>query len=305
MKFLITGGAGFIGSHIAEKLLEKDEGKVIVFDNLSVGLKKNIPNGCLFVKGDIRDKEKLKKAMANVDIIFHNAACVTIRGSFEKFQEVVGVNCQGTLNVLEMAVKQKVKKIIFASSMAVYGEPKYLPINEEHPLNPVSPYGLSKVMGELYCQIFEKKHGITSVILRYFNTYGIKQTPSSYVGVITTFINQALRGKPLTIFGNGKQMRDFVWVEDVAQANLLAAFSNISGVFNIGSGVETSINQLSEIIMKFFGRKERVYLEAPPGEIKRIRADITKAEKLLNYKPEGNLIKLLPNIISWWQKKHG
>lgn len=298
MKFLITGGAGFIGSHIAEKLIESQKREVVVFDNLSVGQKENVPRKCKFIKGDIRDKEKLNEVMEKTDIVFHNAACVTIRGSFEKFQEIVDVNYRGTLNVLEAATKQKVKKIIFASSMGVYGEPEHLPVNEEHPLNPNSPYGFSKILGELYCQLFEEKYGISPIILRYFNTYGTKQTPSPYVGVITTFINQALNKKPLTVYGNGEQTRDFVWVEDVVQANLLAAFSDIKGIFNIGSGKEISINQIADLIIKYLGG-EKVYLDEPAGEIKRMAADISKAKKLLKYKPRGEISELLPSLIDW------
>jgi len=298
MKFLITGGAGFIGSHIAEKLVESRRGEVVVFDNLSVGQKENIPQGCKFVEGDIRDKEKLNKAMGKTDIVFHNAACVTIRGSFEKFQEIVNVNHRGTLNVLEAAANQKVKKIIFASSMGVYGEPEYLPVSEEHPLNPNSPYGLSKITGELYCQLFEEKYGITPVILRYFNTYGTKQILSPYVGVITSFINQALNKEPLTVYGDGEQTRDFVWVKDVAQANLLAAFSNAKGIFNIGSGKETSINRIADLIIEQLGGK-KVYLDEPAGEIKRMVADISKAKKILKYSPEGEVSDLLPSLIDW------
>ena len=253
MKFLISGGAGFIGSHIAQELIRQGKGDVVVFDNLSVGKRDNIPKGCTFIEGDIRDKQKLLKAMRGVDIIFHNAAFVSIRGSFEKLTEEIDTNCSGTLKVLEAAARQNVRKIVFASSMAVYGEPRYLPVDEGHASNPVSPYGLSKVRGELYCQIFAEKHGGTPMILRYFNTYGVKQTPSPYVGVITSFINQALNGKPLTIYGDGEQTRDFVWVEDVARANVLAALADISGVFNIASGTETSINQIADMILKYSG----------------------------------------------------
>lgn len=302
MKFLITGGAGFIGSHVASELIKSQKGKVVVFDNLSVGKKENIPSQCQFIKGDIRDREALNDAMKGVNIVFHDAACVTIRGSFEKFQEIVETNCRGTLNVLEAAVKAGAKKIVFASSMGVYGEPEYLPVDEGHLLNPSSPYGLSKIMGELYCQLFEKNHGIAAAILRYFNTYGIGQTPSSYVGVTTTFINQALRKEPLTIFGDGEQSRDFVWVEDVAKANILAAFSPARGVFNIGSGKEISINQIADMIIKQLGGK-KVYSEVPPGEVKKIVAKTSLAEKVLGYQPQGEIIEQMPLLISWWKEQ--
>jgi UDP-glucose 4-epimerase len=302
MKFLITGGAGFIGSNIAKKLIEGEKGEVVVLDNLSVGKKENIPQGCDFIEGDIKNKADLAKVMKGVDVVFHDAALVTIRGSFEKFQETVETNYLGTQNVLETASEAGVKKIVFASSMGVYGESRYLPVDEKHSLDTVSPYGLSKIMGELLCQLFEKNYNITPVILRYFNTYGVGQTPSPYVGVITTFINQGLRGDPLTIFGDGKQTRDFVWVEDIASANLLAALSGARGVFNVGSGKEISINEIAEPIAKALG-VEIVHQDNPSGEIKKIVADISKAKEVLGYKPEGEIFRILPSLIDWWRSR--
>jgi UDP-glucose 4-epimerase len=305
MKFLISGGAGFIGSHVAEELIRDKKGEVIIFDNLSVGKRDNVPPGCTFIHGDIRDKKKLSELLKGIDIVFHEAAFVSIRGSFEKLWEDIDTNCLGTLNVLETAIQQGVKKMIFASSMAVYGEPKHLPVDEEHPLNPISPYGLSKVRGEMYCRLFAEKYGIIPIILRYFNTYGTKQTPSPYVGVITTFINQVLEKKPLTIFGDGNQTRDFVWVKDIAHATVLAAFSNVSGVFNIANGTEISINQLADMIIEHLGEGEKIYLDEPLGEIRRMCSDISKARKFLNYEPQGKLEHLLPSLIDWWRDGRG
>jgi len=302
MKVLITGGAGFIGSHIAEEILKrKEECEVVIYDNLSVGKKENIPKGCAFIKGDIRDKENLIKAMKNVDIVFHNAAFVSIRGSFEKVGETLESNFVGTLNVLEACVECGVKKIIFASSMDVYGEPEYVPVDEEHPLKTKSPYGLSKITGELLCKLFKDNHELDYIVLRYFNTYGTRQTLSSYVGVTTIFINQALKREPLTIHGDGKQTRDYIWVNDVAQANVLAAFSDTTGIFNIGSGKEVSVNQIADMIINRLGGK-KVYLEAPPGEIKRMSADITKAKAVLGFKPTADLQEKISELIDWWKE---
>lgn len=304
MKFLITGGAGFIGSHIAEELVKSKKGEIIVFDNLSVGKKENIPKGCRFIKGDIRNEAIITKATKGVDVVFHDAAFVSIRGSFDMLKHEIENNVYGALNVLEAAAENKVRKLVFASSMAVYGEPKLLPVGEDSQLRPISPYGFSKLRGELYCKIFQDKSGIDTTVLRYFNTFGIRQTPSDYVGVTTTFINQALAGKPLTIFGNGKQTRDFVWVKDIARANILAAFSKKSRgeIFNIASGNEVSINDIADAINKHTGGSKK-YLSVPGGEISRIRADISKARRVLGYRPEGDLLVILPDLVHWWKKQ--
>lgn len=300
MHILITGGAGFIGSHIAEELVKK--GEVVVFDNLSVGKKENIPKRCDFIEGDIRNENQLKKAMKDIDIVFHNAAFVSIRASFDKLREEIDANGIGTLNVLNVAVENNAKKIIFASSMAVYGEPKNVVVNESDSIKPLSPYGLSKLRGELYCKLFKEQFGIEYVALRYFNTYGIRQTPSPYVGVTTIFIKQALEGKPLTICGDGKQTRDFVSVKDIAKANIKAAFSDVNGIFNVGSGKETSVNQIADRIIEILGG-EKKNIGEPPGEISRICADISKAKKYLGYTPKGDILEELPELIEWWKQK--
>lgn len=302
MKFLITGGAGFIGSHIAEKLIKQNKGDVIIFDNLSVGKKENIPQGCQFIQGDIRNKDEIIKAAKDVDIIFHNAAFVSIRKSFDKIEEELETNCLGTLNVFKAAELNRVKKIIFASSMAVYGQPQKLPVSEDHPPVPNSPYGLSKLRGEMYLDTLAKNTEIQYTSLRYFNTYGIKQTPSDYVGVTTIFINQVLSGKPMTVFGDGNQTRDFIWVEDITDANLLAAFSDVQGIYNIGSGKQLSVNDIAKAIQNELGGKID-HLPAPPGEIDHIVADITKAKKDLGYEPKGEFNKILPNLIEWWKRR--
>lgn len=296
-KALVTGGAGFIGSHITERIIQ--EGKeAVVLDNLNVGKQENIPKQAVFIHGDIQDKEALRKAMEGVDVVFHNAAFVSIRGSFEKLRENLLNNDLGTLNVLEAARDSNVKKVIFASSMAVYGEPKEIPVTENHSLKPISPYGYSKVAGEYACKVFEENHGLKTISLRYFNTYGMKQTPSDYVGVTTTFIKNSLNNLPMKIFGNGSQTRDFVWVEDVAKANILAANSDISNEsINIASGTEISINQLANLIKSKIGGNIE-YTQNVLGEISRIVADISKAKQLLNYSPVGNLREQITNIVN-------
>lgn len=305
MRFLITGGAGFIGSHIAEGLLESGRGEVIVVDNLKVGKIGNIPKGCRFYRCDIADKKKLAGLFKSVDVVFHNAAFVSIRGSFNalNLREEIETNCVGTLNVLEASAKGKVKKVIFASSMAVYGQPQYLPVDEKHPTLPISPYGLSKLRGEFYCRIFNENLGIPTVILRYFNTYGVRQTPSDYVGVITTFINQLINKKPITIFGDGQQTRDFVSVKDVVQANLSAAFCDASGIYNVASGEDLAIGALADLIIRSFGRGKQIYQDKPSGEIDKIRANVSRITQELNFSPKENIKQSLPAIIDWWKHK--
>jgi len=300
MRFLVTGGAGFIGSYVAEKLKEK--GEVIILDNMSVGKEENIPEGCKLIRGDIRNMDEVLKSMEGVSIVLHNAAFVSIRGSFEKIRDDIDINCTGTLNVLNAAVKAGVKKIIFASSMAVYGEPEKVKTKETDRAISNSPYGMSKLRGEMYCKLFKEEYGIDYSILRYFNTYGTKQTPSPYVGVMTTFINQALEKKPLTVFGEGNQTRDFVWVEDVADANVMAVFSKKTGTYNIGSGKEVSVNEIANKIIEVIGG-EKTFLEKSKGEIDRICADITKAKENLGFSPKGDVLQKIPEIIDWWKSK--
>jgi UDP-glucose 4-epimerase len=301
-KAFITGGAGFIGSHICERIL--DSGKqAVVFDNLSVGLKDNIPKNAEFIKGDILNQKELENAMKGCDTVFHEAAFVSIRGSFEKLRQEVNANCIGTLNVFEAAVNSGVKKLIYASSMAVYGHPQNILAKESDLTIPNSFYGSSKLRGEEYAKLFEKEYGLKTVCLRYFNTYGIRQTPSPYVGVATIFINNVLNNKPMVVYGDGTQTRDFVWVNDVAQANLLAADSKISNeIFNVGSGKSRSILEIAKMIQDRIGGKIE-FGPIPQGEIKNITADISKIREKLNFNPIGELDKELDNIINGCKKQ--
>jgi len=217
---LVTGGAGFIGSHLSRALL-KEGLEVTILDNLSVGKKENIPGGCKFIHGDIRSIKDVKGALEGIDIVFHEAARVSIRSSVAMFYEDAEHNILGTLNVLKCCMKSSVKKIVYASSMAVFADcdsPRQ--INEEYPKEPLSPYGISKLASEKYCYQFSYDTGIHCHVLRYFNTYGVGQTLSPYVGVITIFINRLIEGKPPVIFGDGEQRRDFVHVSDIVSANI-------------------------------------------------------------------------------------
>ncbi len=305
MKAVVTGGAGFVGSRIVHCLLQRrDVSEVVVLDNLSVGEKSNIPTDAVFQWGDIRDKDNLKKILDGASLVFHNAAFVSIRASFDLIHHDLEVNDIGTLNVLETARDLNIPKVVLASSMAVYGHPMQLPVKEPDAVMPISPYGYSKLKSEYYGHLFRQRYGLKTVILRYFNTYGTKQTLSDYVGVISIFINQMLQNTPITIFGDGTQTRDFIHVEDVAKANILAAFSDAEGIFNVASGQEISINQIVKWIQEETGYDKLEYKDAPPGEISRISADISKARKELHFEPEGNLQSVLPEIIQWWKEKN-
>jgi UDP-glucose 4-epimerase len=299
MKVLVTGGCGFVGSHLLERLASDHE--IVAFDNLSVGKRANLPAGCELIEGDIADARKLAAAMKGVDVVFHDAAFVSIRASFSRVEEVMRSNFIGTLNVFSAARANGVGKVVIASSMDVYGEPQYLPVDEKHPLATKSPYGLSKIFGEKLCDRFGDE--MTCIALRYFNIYGTRQTPSSYVGVTTTFINQALAGESLTVNGDGSQTRDYVSVDDVADANVLAMGHGRGGIFNIGSGDEYSVNDIADMVNKCVEKKVPIkYQKAPEGEIKRIRSDISLARKELGYAPKRKLSEEMPRLIDWWRE---
>lgn len=296
---IITGGAGFIGSHLAEELSKTNDVKII--DDLSSGFIQNIAefkNKVNFVKADIRSKE-IQKEFENIEIVFHQAANIEIAKSFKNPLPSTEVNILGTLNILE-ACRKFDCRLIFASSTSIYGEPKNLPIKENHTLNPTSPYALSKKIGEEYCKLYSEIYGLKTLSLRYFNVYGPKQRATSpYSGVISIFIRNLLNNKPLIIYGDGEQTRDFVNVKDVAQANILAARSKVLGkAINIGTGKQTSINQLVKILAKITGKKlEVIHKSQRIGDVKYSLADITLAKELLNWEPKISLESGLRELV--------
>ena len=304
MKILVTGGAGFIGSHIAHRFCHEERDEVVVLDNLSVGSRENVPTGCRFIEGDINDPVVLSEALLDVDVVLHNAAFVSIRGSFTQLEKDLRDNCRGTLALFREAGKCGVQRIVFASSMAVYGDTAALPVGAHSPALPISPYGYSKLRGEMYGRILADEYGFSFTALRYFNTYGVRQTPSDYVGVLTSFINMILEGRAMTVYGDGEQTRDLVWVEDVAEANVLAARSNVEGIFNVGSGHEVSINELARMVQECIGGSV-VQTTAPPGEVRRICADISRTQAELGYRPKGTIREQIPRIVDYWHRKKG
>lgn len=290
---LITGGAGFIGSHIVDRL--SPENRVIVLDNLFTGQMSNLEKSkdrITFIKGDILDKALLMEVVAKVDIIFHLAANTGVIRSIQDPDFDMNVNIRGTLNLLEACRNSKVERLVYASSGAIFGEARYIPIDEGHPINPESPYAVSKLAAEKYCFTFYKVHGVPATVLRYFNVYGPRQNSSEYANVISIFSRRIREGKPLTIFGDGKQTRDFVFVEDVVSANVLAATQPdaIGEIFNIATGKETNIEQLISILAEVSGKENSVIYAAPrAGEVRNSRANIEKAQRMLDYNPETSL----------------
>lgn len=296
---LVTGGAGFIGGHLC-KLLVKREYKVSIIDNFSLGKMHNLPKGVKIFKKDILDFESCVRACKNIDIVIHLAAKVSIRNSVKTFSEDVNNNLIGTINVLNAAAKSKVKKLVFASSMAVYGKTKKnMPFKETSPTEPLSPYGISKLASEKYILLMAPKMGIDPVILRLFNTFGPGQTLTPYVGVITIFIKNILKNKISKIFGNGKQQRDFVYVEDIVRSFILAIESKKSSnlIFNIGTGQTISINKLFGIIKRKNGKGKYKYCPRDDTELNYVCADISKARKIISYKPYYTLRSKIDEVI--------
>jgi UDP-glucose 4-epimerase len=284
-KAIITGGAGFIGSHLAEGLSECGY-RVAIIDDLSAGKKANIANliesGQIeFFEGSILDEKLLTKLFKGVDYVFHQAAMTSVPHSIKEPQAYHDVNARGTLNVLQAARENMVSKVIYASSSSVYGDTPTLPKTENMTPNPQSPYAVSKLTGEYYCQVFQHSYDLPTVSLRYFNVYGPRQNPDSeYAAVIPRFISNVTSGNPPVIFGDGLQTRDFTYVKDIVRANILAAESQSTGVFNIGGEEQITINELATIIIKLTGdnKLKPIYQEKRAGDIKHSLACITKSE---------------------------
>jgi UDP-glucose 4-epimerase len=295
---LVTGGAGFIGSHLTRQLLAAGH-RVTVIDNLSVGRRDAVHDGARFVHGDIRDESALSSALADVDCVFHLAAQVTIRGSFDRFYEDLDCNVMGTARLLRTVDPSRIKWFTLASSMAVYADaPSPAPIGEAHPTQPLSPYGIGKLAAEgLSRQILEAR-GIPFTAVRYFNTFGPGQTYTPYVGVITIFVTRLLRGEGPVIFGDGDQQRDFVHVQDITDG-VLASLGRAEGTFNLGSGRPHTLNGLAALLVEHIRPGTGVSHEAArDGELRFSVADIAAAHDAFGYRPSRPLEPHLDAVIA-------
>lgn len=302
---LVTGGAGFIGSHIVCALLDAGE-KVRVLDNFSTGKAENLLGltGSLEVlEGDVRDHARLNEAMQGVEIVFHQAAFVSVPQSMEDPLTCLDVNVQGTANVLEKARRHGVRRVVLASSAAVYGNADALPLDEETPLRPLSPYAASKHVDEIYAQLYTHALGLETVVLRYFNVFGPRQRPDSpYAAAVPIFVRRYLDGKAVTVFGDGGQTRDLIYVGDVARANLLAAnHPNAAGqIFNICTGVETRLLDLLKILDKLFpAAPEPVFADPRPGDIYRSVGSPERAARVMGFRVQTSLEEGLRQTVAW------
>jgi len=312
--FLITGGAGFIGSNIVTYLMKYNAGKVIVLDNMSNGYMKNIeehigkPN-FEFIKGDITDYPTCKEIIKNVDYISHQAALGSVPRSIENPLATHHANTTGLLTILTCAKEANVKRVVFASSSSVYGDSKELPKVESRIGEQLSPYAVSKRTKELYAQVFTKTYDLDVVGLRYFNVFGPNQSPNGpYAAAIPLFMEAVLKNKPPFINGDGEQSRDFTFVENAVQANIKALFASeeVKGeIFNIAFGGRTTINELFFKIRNIVGNKiEPIYREDRPGDIKDSLADISKAQKMCGFNPEFDIDSGLAITINWFNEEY-
>ena len=306
-KIIVTGAAGFIGSHIVDTLLEMDN-EVIGIDNFYNGRQENLTSALKsahfkLLRGDVRDYDFLLEQFRGVDIIFHEAAFTSVPQSILMPQACNQVNVDGVLNVLNAARRNDVKKIVFASSSSVYGDTPTLPKHEDMPLVPISPYGVSKLAGEMYFRVYHKVYGLNTSCLRYFNVFGPRQRDSSYSGVIAIYFGKIARREPLNIFGDGTQSRDFTFVKDVVGANILAVNEPkaIGETFNIGAGSPITLNDLAKTMLDVTGHTElQIHHQNPrPGDILHSFGDITKARKYLKYQPQYNIRTGLENYLQY------
>jgi nucleoside-diphosphate-sugar epimerase len=308
-KVLVTGGAGFIGSNLADALIEQGA-RVVILDNLVTGFRENleeIRGDFDFIEGDINDDSKLQKAIENVEIVFHQAALPSVPRSVENPFETHQACVNGTFNLLLKAKDAGVKRLIYAASSSAYGDQLTLPKVETMRPEPLSPYAAAKLMGEYYCQVFSRTYGLETIALRYFNVFGPRQNPSSqYSGVISRFIDALMGGKTPVIYGDGEQSRDFTFIDNVVSANLKAAQTSqgIGEVMNCANGERISLNQLLEVLKNITDRQtvEPSFQPERRGDVKHSQADNRRAVECLGYEKIVGLEEGLKKTIDWWRQ---
>jgi UDP-glucose 4-epimerase len=304
-RMLVTGGAGFIGSNLVDYLIENEYDDIVVLDNLSTGKIDNLPKDIKFIRGDIGEKKLLTRILKDIDYIFHLAAFTSVHESITNPKKCYDVNVMGFLNILEVARLKDIKKIIFSSSSAVYDDSLSTKISEDAKIDLASPYAITKFDGEQLLKMYFEIYGLKHVILRYFNVFGPKQNKDSpYAAVIPKFIVQALRSKKLTIYGDGSQTRDFIYVKDVAKANLLAMkYSGKNKVFNVGSGRSISIANLAKLICKLTDINPGIInLPSQPGDPYQSLADIKRLKTELQWNQDYSFEKGLKKTIDWYKR---
>lgn len=305
VKILVTGGAGFIGSHVADAYLDQGH-DVHILDDLSGGRKDNVPAGAPLHPYDIRSKEAADLIRSErFDVICHHAAQMDVRRSVADPSFDADVNIRGFLNLMEAGRESGLKKVVFASTGgAIYGEPEYVPQDEKHVLQPLSPYGITKLTTEKYLFFYEKQYGIQHVVLRYANVYGPRQNPYGEAGVVAIFTERMLDGKQPVIYGDGMQTRDYVFVADVVKANVLALRYESSGIFNIGTARETSVNELFRVIRDQIDESiPEEHAEGKPGEQRRSILSFVHSENTLGWKPIVQLEAGLERTVEWFRER--
>lgn len=299
MNILVTGGAGFIGSTLSDALLANNN-KVSVLDNLSTGKKENLADTIEFYQGDLRDREFVREVIAKEkpEIVYHLAAQVSVQESLKNLVEDADINIMGTLNLLDLAVEYKVNKIVYASSAAVYGVPRYLPVDEVHPVEVLSGYAVSKFTVEQYLAVYKYLYGLDYTVLRYANVYGPRQSTGAEGGVVAIFKQHVLEGKAPVIYGDGEQTRDFIFVQDVVEANFAAMKLGSGKVINISTGKSTTINSVLKLLLDICGKQiSPGYCPTRSGDIRHSVLDNTLARELLAWQSSYGLEKGLKKLV--------
>lgn len=297
-RVLVTGGAGFVGSHLADALVEDND--VTVVDSLASGDLSRVPEAATFREVDVRDEAAIDRAVADADLVYHQAALVSVDRSIEAPTLSHEINVDATLALLEAARRHDVR-VVLASSAAIYGQPERTPIAEDHPKEPASPYGLDKLTVDHYARQYHELYGLETVALRYFNVYGPGQPPGDYAGVISVFVDQARTGGPITVHGDGAQTRDFVHVDDVVRANLLAGTTDgVGAAYNVGTGSSITIRELAERVREATGGDaEIVHTEPREGDVERSVASIERVRSRLGYEPQVDFGDGLRRTVAW------